>query len=191
MNNFSEQDFIKFPICVDLDGTLWAGDCLWLCIFSFLKRYPFRIFQLLLWWYKSRTHLKHNVLKAISFNPQKLSFFPEILQYLYTLKEKGAKLYLVTGSDQEIADKVSKHLNIFEKAFGSTLNHNLVGMKKAKLLNTLFGKKKYIYFGNEWKDRFVWQYCIAAVAVDIDQRTSNWLDTQSIYTRRFICKSQI
>ncbi len=189
MNNFSEQDFAKFPVCVDLDGTLWAGDCLWLCVFDFLKRYPFRAHQLLLWWHKGRTHLKHNVLKVVSFNPEKLSFFPEILQYLHALKKKGAKIYLVTGSDQQIADKVSQHLNIFERAFGSTLGHNLVGMNKANLLNTLFGAKQYIYFGNEWKDRFVWQYCIAAVAVNSDQKTSDWLDAQPIYTRRFICKS--
>ena len=32
MNSFSEEDFAKFPICVDLDGTLWAGDCLWLSL---------------------------------------------------------------------------------------------------------------------------------------------------------------
>ena len=189
MDNFSAKDFAKFPICVDLDGTLWAGDCLWLNLLEFLKQHPLRFLQPLFWWHKDRTYLKYNLAKAVFFNPKKLSFFPEILEYLLGLKSRGAKLYLVTGSDQTIADAIAKHLNIFEKAFGSTLGNNLVGMNKAELLNILFGEKKYIYFGNEWKDRFVWEYCIAAVAVNIDQKTSAWLDAQPIYTRRFICKS--
>lgn len=189
MNNFSEQDFIKFPICVDLDGTLWAGDCLWLCIHAFLKRYPYKIFQLFFWWYKGRTYLKHNLLKYIFFDPKKLHFFPEVQKYLFSLKKQGAKIYLVTGSDQQIADKVSSHLKLFENAFGSTLGNNLVGERKAKLLNSLFESKKYIYFGNEWKDRFIWQHCIAAGAVNIDKKTCAWLNSQPIYTRRFICKS--
>ncbi len=189
MNQISEHDFVKFPICVDLDGTLWAGDCLWLCARKFLKRNPFGIFQLLLWWYKGRTYLKHNLLRVVSFDASKLLFFQDILQYLLYLKEQGAKIYLVTGSDQQIANEVSSFLNIFENAFGSTLGHNLVGEKKADLLNTLFGAKKYIYFGNEWKDRLVWHYCIASGAVNVDQKTSDWLDAQGIYTRRFICKS--
>lgn len=188
MNNISEQDFVKFPICVDLDGTLWEGDCLWLCLADFFKHHPLKIFCVLFWWYRGRTHLKYNLLKFVSFKPERLSFFPEILSYLHDLKKKGAKIYLVTGSDQKIADAVSAHLNIFEKAFGSSLDCNLVGHNKADLLNKIFGKKNYIYFGNEWKDRFVWEHCVAAAAVDIDQKTSNWLRSQSIYIRRFFCK---
>ncbi len=188
MSNISEQNFAQFPICVDLDGTLWGGDCLWLCARAFLKRKPLGIFQLLFWWYKGRTHLKHNLLKAVPFDPSKLLFFPETLQYLLYLKEQGAKIYLVTGSDQQIADKVSVYLNIFEDAFGSTLGNNLVGQKKAALLNKLFGSKKYIYFGNEWKDRLVWQCSIAAGAVNVDKKTLDWLNAQPFYTRRFICK---
>lgn len=191
MPNISEQDFVNFPICVDLDGTLWKGDCLWMCMTDFLKRYPYRVFQMFYWWYQGRTYLKHNLLKFISFNPKKISFFPEILTYLHDLKKQGAKLYLITGSDQEIADVISAYLDIFEKAFGSTLGCNLVGHNKANLLNKIFGKKNYVYFGNEWKDRFVWENSIAAVAVDIDQKTFNWLKSQPIYTRRFICKSSI
>ena len=189
MNSFSEEDFAKFPICVDLDGTLWAGDCLWLCARDFLKRHPFRFLQLFIWWKKGRTHLKHNLLKNVIFDPKKLVFFPEVFQYVQKLKEQGAKLYLVTGSDQEIADKVSSFLNIFDGAFGSTPDNNLVGEKKAALHNKMFGKKKYVYFGNEWKDRLVWQYSIAAGAVNVDKKTSAWLSHQPIYTRRFICKS--
>lgn len=188
MYKIIEKDFAKFPICVDLDGTLWPGDCLHLCLKNCLKKYPFKIFHLLFWWFKGRTYLKHNLLKLVSFNPDKLPFFPEILQYLHSLKQQGAKLYLITGSDQQIADKVSRYLNIFEEAYGSTLGNNLVGENKADLLNFLFGKQKYIYFGNEWKDRLVWRYCAAAVAIDVDQKTLEWLNTQSIYTRRFICK---
>ena len=72
MGNVSEQNFAEFPICVDLDGTLWAGDCLWLCARQFLKCKPLGVFQLLFWWYKGRTHLKHNLLKFVSFDPKKL-----------------------------------------------------------------------------------------------------------------------
>lgn len=189
MNNFSESDLIKFPVCVDLDGTLWEGDCLWLCVRQFLKQNPFKAFILPFWWYKGRAFLKNKLLKFVSFEPANLTFFPEILEYLTQLKDQGAKIYLVTGSDQFIADKVSSFLNIFENAFGSTPENNLVGEKKAELLNKMFGIKQYIYFGNEWKDRLIWQYCIAAGAINVNKRTLNWLSAQDIYTHRFICKS--
>jgi SAM-dependent methyltransferase len=37
-NNNQPINFSHHPICVDLDGTLWAGDCLWVCIGKFLKK---------------------------------------------------------------------------------------------------------------------------------------------------------
>jgi len=181
-------DFTQYPICVDLDGTLWAGDCLWLCVRKFLKRYPLRVTQLFLWWYRGRTHLKHNLLKYVTFDATELSYFPEVLQELTDLQKHGAVLYLVTGSDQAIADEVSNHLKFFTKAFGSTIDTNLVGSQKAELLNQLFGAKQYIYFGNEWKDRLVWQHCVAAGCVNIDNKTLKWLSAQQLYIRRVICK---
>jgi phosphoserine phosphatase len=187
-NPNQEIDFIKYPICVDLDGTLWAGDCLWVCARKFLKRYPFRVPQLFLWWLQSRVHLKHNLLKYVTFDASELVYFAEVLRYLTDLKNRGAKLYLVTGSDQAIADQVSRHLNLFENAYGSIIGTNLVGYKKADMLNQLFGMKQYIYFGNEWKDRLVWQHSKAAGCVNIDNKTLKWLTFQQIYIRRFICK---
>ena len=181
-------DFSQYPICVDLDGTLWDGDCLWLCLSKFLKRYPWRITKIFLWWNQSRVHLKHNLLKHVVFDAREINYFSELLIYLTELKNSGAKLYLITGSDQEIADKVAQHLNLFEGAYGSTVGNNLVGNKKAELLNKLFGIKSYIYFGNEWKDRFVWQHCAAAGCVNINNKTLKWLSSKGIYIRRFICK---
>lgn len=181
-------NFSYYPICVDLDGTLWGGDCLWLCMRKFLKQHPLRLIQVLLWWRKGRTHLKHNLLNYITFEAKELNYFPDLLIYLTELKSQGAKLYLITGSDQAIANAVSKHLNLFECSYGSTIGNNLVGNKKAELLNKLFGSKKYIYFGNEWKDRLVWQHSAAAGCVNIDQKTLRWLETKKIHIHRFICK---
>lgn len=187
-NNNQPFNFSHYPICVDLDGTLWAGDCLWVCIRKFLKKYPLRFAQVFLWLRQGRTHLKHNLLDYVTFEAKELNYFSEILIYLNELKSQGGKLYLITGSDQAIADKVAKHLNIFECAYGSTIGNNLVGDKKANLLNQLFGVKDYIYFGNEWKDRLIWQHCAAAVCVNINNKTLKWLTSNGIYIRRFICK---
>ena len=187
-HNAQEIDFSQYPICVDLDGTLWNGDCLWLCARKFLKRNPFHIAKIFLWWGKSRWHLKHNLLKHIIFDAKELAYFPDVLNDLISLKNQGARLYLVTGSDQAIANQVAQHLDLFEKAYGSTAGTNLVGNKKAELLNELFGINKYIYFGNEWKDRLVWKYCAAAGCVNVDNKTLKWLAAQGIYIRRFICK---
>lgn len=178
--------FNNYPVCVDLDGTLWGGDCLWICIRKFLKKYPHRFAQMLLWWCRGRTYLKHNLLNYVRFEANELKYFSELLIYLTELKNQGTKLYLITGSDQKIADRVSKYLNIFEDAYGSTIGNNLVGNKKAELLNQLFGEKHYIYFGNEWKDRLIWQHCVAAGCVNVDAKTLRWLDANEIYTRRFI-----
>jgi hypothetical protein len=65
----------------------------------------------------------------------------------------------------------------------------MVAQNKAALLNNLFGKRNYIYFGNEWKDRFVWQHSAAAVAVNVSKRTSDWLESNNIYTKYFSIES--
>ena len=189
MSIIRETDLVNFPICVDLDGTLWPGDCLWLCATQFLKKNSLGIFKILFWWVKGRTHLKRNLLECVSFEQGNLKYFSEIMDYLLALKKQGAKIYLVTGSDQEIADKVSGYLNIFEGAYGSSLGENLVGEKKAELLNKLFCEKKYVYFGNEWKDRLVWQHSAAAFAVNVDKKTQRWLESQNLYIRMFNCKT--
>lgn len=182
-----EAEFYKFPLCIDLDGTLWPGDCLWLSAKNFLKKFPWKIFHLIVWWLNDRTILKHNLVKNTEFNASKISFYKHMLEYINSLKAKGAKLYLITGSDQIIADAVGKHLGIFEKSFGSHIGTNMVAKNKAELLNNLFGTKQYIYFGNEWKDKFVWQDSAAAVAVNVSKPTKNWLKNSGIYTKYFEC----
>ena len=183
----AEKDFYKFPLCIDLDGTLWPGDCLWLSARKFLKKSPWKIFHLIIWWLNDRTVLKHSLVKDMHFNPSHIVFFPSMLEYIQNLKAKGAKLYLITGSDQIIADAIGKHLGIFENSFGSHIGTNMVAQNKAELLNNLFGEKNYIYFGNEWKDRFVWQHSAAAVAVNVSKATKNWLKNSGIYTKYFEC----
>lgn len=183
----AEKDFHTLPLCIDLDGTLWHGDCLWLSAKIFLQKKPWKILHLLIWWLQDRTTLKHNLVKNLGFNSNQIIFYKPILEYIKNLKSQGAKLFLITGSDQIIADAVAKNLGIFEQAFGSHIGKNMVAQNKAELLNTLFGKQKYIYFGNEWKDRFVWQDSAAAVAVNISKRTKIWLENSGIYTKYFEC----
>lgn len=183
----AEKDFHKFPLCIDLDGTLWDGDCLWLSAKLFLKKSPWKILNLIIWWSQDRTVLKHNLVKNIGFEPIHIDFYEPILEYVKALKANGAKLYLITGSDQIIADAVAKHLGIFEQAFGSSIKKNMVGHNKTDILNNLFVKHQYIYFGNEWKDRLVWQNSAAAVAVNVSKRTKNWLKNSGIYTKYFKC----
>lgn len=180
-----ESKFHEFPLCVDLDGTLWPGDCLFLCIRSFLKKYPWKFLNIFLWYLNGRTNLKSKVLEGIIFDPAGLNYFSDIISYLKLMKNKGAKIYLVTGSDQLIADSVAKHLNFFDGAFGSCGNINLVGQNKANLLNNLFGKFNYIYFGNEWKDTIVWNNSKAAVAVNVCEKTKSWLEKKEIFVKYF------
>ena len=81
-------------------------------------------------------------------------------------KRNGRKVILVTGSNQDLAQKVQDHLGIFDDVMASDSETNLTGRTKASALIDRFGKDGYEYVANGAVDIPVWESAVAAITVN-------------------------
>lgn len=143
-------------IVVDLDGTLVSTDMLVENLFLFLRLHPLRIFAMIIWLFKGKAAFKRRLADAILPDVSRLPYNRPLLVWLELQRAAGAKLILATASDLRIAQKVSDHLGIFDRALG-TESVNLSSWNKRESLVQLFGERGYEYVGNSAADLAAWQ----------------------------------
>lgn len=157
-------------IAVDLDDTLVKTDMLYESFLHAIKRNPLVIFLVFVWILKGKAYLKQRLASSFSFDPSILPFNTEILSWLKSEKESGARLYLVSASDERIVRAVAESQGIFDGFYGTTAERgNLSGVRKAELLNKEFGEKKYVYVGNDSVDVPIFKQTESAAAVGTEK----------------------
>lgn len=156
MTLFEMLNHQKLPICVDLDGTLILRNSFWSLLRLFfshggtLKELLFPL---------SWTLMKKKVAQRARLSGKSLFFYRDsLVQLLGKLSHNQAKLFLVTGAHQTVADFVGQQIHFFQDVVGSTEHHNLVGEHKAHYLNQRFGPHGFNYIGDSWKDLAVWRF---------------------------------
>jgi 4-hydroxybenzoate polyprenyltransferase len=152
-------------LCLDLDGTLIRSDALFESIFQLVKVNPLLLIMVPIWLLKGKPNLKEEIDKRIDFKAEGLPYNQELIDYAISERDKGRKVYLATASHISIADKVAKHLNIFDGVYATKDGYNLKSDKKAKVLNEEFGIGKYVYAGDAKVDYNVWKDAAAAIVV--------------------------
>ncbi|MBK6686368.1 MAG: UbiA family prenyltransferase [Deltaproteobacteria bacterium] len=145
------------PLCVDLDGTLVSTDCLWESLFLLGRQAPLAALSVPYWFLAGKATAKRRISDRVLPNPSTLPYRAELIERLKAEKAGGRKLYLVTASDQRIANVVAGHLGLFEEAIGSDGQRNLKGPAKATYLTERFGKGGFDYAGDSSADLPVWQ----------------------------------
>ncbi len=143
------------PIVVDLDGTLVNSDLLVENIFLFLRLYPLRFIELVVWLIRGKVYFKRRLADAVVPEVNDLPYNQLVLSWLRQQREAGKKLILATASDKRIADAVAGHLGIFSEVLG-TETVNLSSKNKRLALIERFGEKGYEYVGNSKADLSVW-----------------------------------
>jgi len=147
------------PLCVDLDGTLIEGDLLVHNLISLLKYQPLYILILPFWLISGRAGFKEKVARVKSLEIEKLKFNDRLKDFLFSEKERGRKIVLVTGSNIHIARAIAEHMKIFSEVLASDANLNLTGRRKAEVLVRHFGQHNFDYIGNSYTDIPVWESC--------------------------------
>jgi 4-hydroxybenzoate polyprenyltransferase len=135
---------------VDLDGTLIKSDSLFDAVCQFVRRNPLRFWQLGLWLAGGRARLKAEVARRAPLDPTRLPYNAELLRYLQTEWREGRQLYLTSGADGPLAERVAAHLGIFAGVLASDGVTNLTSGKKLASLKARFGEFDYI--GNSRAD---------------------------------------
>ncbi len=156
----------QVPLCVDLDGTLIKTDLLWESLARLLRRNPFWLFPVLIWWTRGRAFLKQQLARRMAINPAVLPYNESFLAFLREQKRAGRKIILVTASDRNMVAPVAAYVGLFDEVLGSDGRTNLRGANKLKILTEKFGERGFDYAGNSSVDLAVWRGARLAIVVN-------------------------
>jgi len=155
----------ELPLCVDCDGTLIRTDLLHESVLLLLKKSWLSVFWLPLWLLKGKAHLKHRIAERVALDPSTLPYNEDILALTRRARTEGRRTVLATASTRGQAEAVEAHLGLFDQILASEEHINLAGANKAAGLESLFGRKGFIYAGNSRADLPVWASSGGAVIV--------------------------
>ncbi|HSI85528.1 MAG TPA: UbiA family prenyltransferase [Candidatus Methylacidiphilales bacterium] len=162
----------RVPLCVDLDGTLLAGDVLYESAVRYVKGNIFRLFYLVVWLLRGRNYLKGRLAQVVEFEPATMPWRQELLAVLQTEKTAGRTIYLITASHGELAERLVRHLALFDGVYGTDSTRNLKGLRKAAFLCEKFGERGYDYIGDSRADYPVWAKAAAGMVVGPPSRVA-------------------
>lgn len=136
------------PLCVDLDGTLVKSDTLVDSLLVMVRSRPLLLSRLPGRLLHGKAALKAFVTGHIELDVPHLPYNRKLLQFLQKERSAGRRLYLTTGADQRLAQRVANHLGIFNGVLGSDGAINLTGNRKLSSLQGQFGNSGFAYIGN-------------------------------------------
>jgi 4-hydroxybenzoate polyprenyltransferase len=140
------------PLCVDLDGTLVKSDTLIDSLLVLNRTHPARLLALPGQLLRGRAAFKAYVTGQVSLDVAYLPYNRKLLQFLHEERMRGRAIYLVTGADVRLAERVADYLGIFTGVLGSDGVVNLTGNRKLTRIRTQFGDGAYDYIGNDVPD---------------------------------------
>ena len=142
---------LERPLCVDLDGTLVKSDTLVESLLLLVRTRPMDALKTPLWAIRGKANLKREVTSRVSLNVEHLPYNRPLLEYLMSQRGDGRKLYLATGADSVLADRIARHLGIFDGVLASDGSTNLTGSNKLAGFRSRFAGE-FDYIGNAKPD---------------------------------------
>lgn len=140
------------PLCVDLDGTLVKSDTLWDSLLVLARRNPKLLAKLPRYVFQGKAQFKDYVTSHVALDVTRLPYNGALLEYLKSESKQGRKIYLATGADRALADRIREHLGIFQGVLASDGVTNLIGVAKLEMLRSRFGTSGFDYIGNAAPD---------------------------------------
>ncbi|MDR3454131.1 MAG: UbiA family prenyltransferase [Rhodoferax sp.] len=132
------------PLCVDLDGTLIKSDSLLDALCQFVRRRPLEIWRLPSWLAGGRAQLKQELAQRAPLDAARLPYNVAVRTYLQAQRRQGRAIYLATGADAALAERVAAHLDLFDGVLASNGTTNLTSSSKLSVLKERFGEFDYI-----------------------------------------------
>ncbi|HTB98050.1 MAG TPA: UbiA family prenyltransferase [Terracidiphilus sp.] len=138
------------PLCVDLDGTLVKSDTLWDGVCRLARNQPLEFLKLPLWLPGGRAHVKAEVARRAPLDAARLPYNTSVLRYLQAQRREGRPIFLTTGADGSLAERVAAHLGLFQGILASDGKTNLTSKQKLASLQKSF--QEFDYIGNSRAD---------------------------------------
>ncbi|HUY81541.1 MAG TPA: UbiA family prenyltransferase [Acidobacteriaceae bacterium] len=143
---------IERPLCVDLDGTLVKSDTLTDSVLLLARKHPVQLLRAPLWLAGGKAAFKAEVTSRVALDVEHLPWNHKLLEYLAEQRAAGRKIYLATGADLGMAQRVADHLGMFDGVLASDGATNQTGDNKLATLRGRFAEQGFDYVGNASPD---------------------------------------
>lgn len=175
----------RMPLCVDMDGTLVAGDTLHESLVWLARRRPGLLWRVPAWLRRGRAGFKRRVADAVVPDAAALPYRSEVLAYVREARAAGRPVVLATAADRRVAEAVAGHLGLFDRVLATEDDHNLKGDAKRRALEEAFGPRGYEYLGDHGVDRAVWEGAARIACVGVSDAEARRLEAHAPVVRRF------
>jgi len=148
------------PLCVDLDGTLVKSDTFFDSLCILVRTHPASIFRIPTWLMQGgKARVKAEVASVAPVDATHLPYNQAVLHFIGEQHRLGRPIYLATGADASLANRVANYLGLFSGVMASNgesgsvkkspstgANHsvNLTGNHKLAVLRERFPIFDYI-----------------------------------------------
>ena len=139
------------PLCVDLDGTLVKSDTLLDTVIVLARQHPSAVLSFPKWVAQGKAAFKRRVTELAEIDVVHLPYNQPLLEYLRQQHAEGREIYLATGADTLLAERVAAHLGIFTGVLASDGSTNLTGHNKLAAFQQRF-PSGFCYIGNAKPD---------------------------------------
>jgi 4-hydroxybenzoate polyprenyltransferase len=159
------------PLVVDLDGTLTPTDTLVESVLKAVRSSPMTLLSLPVWLARGRAGFKESIARQPPIDVARLPYRVPLLEYLHAERAKGRRITLATAAHHSIADRVARHLGVFDDVLATTAGRNLKGKSKLEAIQDTVGAS-FAYAGDSRADLPIWKAAQAAVLVDVPENTA-------------------
>ncbi|MDP9040247.1 MAG: UbiA family prenyltransferase [Acidobacteriota bacterium] len=147
------------PLCVDLDGTLVKSDTLVDSVLVLARQSPRCLLALPGWLAGGKAAFKQKISSHAPLDVARLPYNQELLDYLREQHAQGREIYLATGADAALAERVAAYLGIFSGVLASDGAVNLTGRNKLAAFQSRFAQG-FSYIGNATPDIHLLTACL-------------------------------
>ncbi len=153
------------PLCVDLDGTLVKSDTLVDTVVVLARQRPASVLRFPQWIFEGKASFKRKVSELAAIDVVHLPYNRPLLDYLRQQHAEGRKIYLATGADMLLAERVAAHLGLFAGTMASDGSVNLTGHNKLAAFRERF-PQGFCYIGNARPDVPLLTHCVAPMVAN-------------------------
>lgn len=115
------------------------------------RQKPLHVFKTFRWVMDGKAAFKSQVGNCVSLDVVHLPYNQPLLAFLEQEKRRGRRIYLATGADACLAERIAEHLGIFDGVLASDGSTNLIGGNKLESLKAQFAEG-FDYIGNAKPD---------------------------------------
>jgi 4-hydroxybenzoate polyprenyltransferase len=140
------------PVCVDLDGTLVKSDTLLDSLLVLARTHPLSALKTFRWVLDGKAAFKAKVSSIVSLDVAHLPYNRTLLSYLEQERGQGRRIFLATGADGKLAERIAAYVGIFDGVLASDGRTNLTGSNKLNGIDAEFAESGFDYIGNARPD---------------------------------------